>query len=245
MTDDGKTAGGCWIYTGVTVEGPDGKLVNKANCAQARRREGLPRRTAGASRGRPTAASSTTAPPPISQGKPWSEKKKLIWWDPEAPGAEARGRRASGSGLDVPDFNAFLAPDAKNGDKPFIMRADLVGALLRPAQRRAVPRALRAGGVADQEPALEAADQPGGEDLEGAGPEERPGAGGLARLPVRHHHVPAHRASPLGRHVALPADAGGAVPLALRGDQPRARRGARHRQRREDHGDRARAARCT
>src|SRR5262245_54257370 len=31
MTDDGKTASGCWIYTGVTVEGPDGKLVNKAN----------------------------------------------------------------------------------------------------------------------------------------------------------------------------------------------------------------------
>ena len=32
MTDDGKTAGGCWIYTGVIVEGPDGKLFNKANC---------------------------------------------------------------------------------------------------------------------------------------------------------------------------------------------------------------------
>ena len=31
MTDDGKTAGGCWIYTGVIVEGPDGKLLNKAN----------------------------------------------------------------------------------------------------------------------------------------------------------------------------------------------------------------------
>ncbi|HEX9479442.1 MAG TPA: molybdopterin-dependent oxidoreductase, partial [Methylomirabilota bacterium] len=31
MTDDGKTAGGCWIYTGVTVEGPDGKLINKSN----------------------------------------------------------------------------------------------------------------------------------------------------------------------------------------------------------------------
>src|SRR5262245_46023596 len=31
MTDDGKTASGCWIYTGVCVEGPDGKLINKAN----------------------------------------------------------------------------------------------------------------------------------------------------------------------------------------------------------------------
>src|SRR5262249_20178447 len=35
-------------------------------------------------------------------------------------------------GLDVPDFNPLLAPDAKNGDKPFIMRADLVGGFFGP-----------------------------------------------------------------------------------------------------------------
>src|SRR5206468_98955 len=26
LTDDGKTTSGCWIYTGVTVESPDGKI---------------------------------------------------------------------------------------------------------------------------------------------------------------------------------------------------------------------------
>src|SRR2546426_6019505 len=30
LTDDGKTTSGCWIYTGVTVESPDGTLINKA-----------------------------------------------------------------------------------------------------------------------------------------------------------------------------------------------------------------------
>src|SRR5439155_1559365 len=65
-------------------------------------------------------------------GKPWSEKKKLIWWDPAAPGAKPEDKPGKWVGLDVPDFNAFLAPDAKNGDKPFIMRADLVGGVFGP-----------------------------------------------------------------------------------------------------------------
>jgi formate dehydrogenase major subunit len=130
MTDDGKTASGCWIYTGVTVEGPDGKLVNKANSHKvpdekdylahgwafswpANRRILYNRASADL------------------EGKPWSEKKKLIWWDPEAPG-QTPDKKGKWVGLDVPDFNAFLAPDAKGGDKPFIMRADLVGAFFGP-----------------------------------------------------------------------------------------------------------------
>src|SRR5207245_3241249 len=60
-----------------------------------------------------------------------SEKKKLIWWDPEAPGQKPE-EKGKWVGMDVPDFNPFLAPDAKNGDKPFIMRADLVGAFFGP-----------------------------------------------------------------------------------------------------------------
>src|SRR6267378_644177 len=130
MTDDGKTASGCWIYTGVTVEGADGKLVNKANSHKvpdekdylahgwafswpANRRILYNRASADL------------------EGKPWSEKKKLIWWDPEAPG-QTPDKKGKWVGLDVPDFNAFLAPDAKGGDKPFIMRADLVGAFFGP-----------------------------------------------------------------------------------------------------------------
>src|SRR5204863_9708598 len=65
-------------------------------------------------------------------GTPWSEKKKLIWWDPATPGQKPEDKPGKWVGLDVPDFNAFLAPDAKNGDKPFIMRSDLVGGFFVP-----------------------------------------------------------------------------------------------------------------
>ena len=222
MTDDGKTAGGCWIYTGVTVEGADGKLINKANLRKPADDKDYLAHGWGFAWPANRRILYNRASADLA-GKPWSEKKKLIWWDPEAPGQEP-DKKGKWVGLDVPDFNAFLAPDAKNGDKPFIMRADLVGAFFGPLNDGPVPGALRAGGVADQEPPVQAADEPGGQDLDRAGPEERPGPGGLARLSLRHHHVSPHRASPLGGHVALPADARRAVPLPLRGDQPRAGR---------------------
>jgi formate dehydrogenase major subunit len=131
LTDDGKTTSGCWIYTGVTVEGPDGKLVNRA--AGRKPAEGTDYLAHGWGFAWPAnrriiynRASADLA------GKPWSEKKKLIWWDPAAPGQKPEDKPGKWVGLDVPDFNAFLAPDAKNGDKPFIMRADLVGGFFGP-----------------------------------------------------------------------------------------------------------------
>ena len=130
MTDDGKTAGGCWIYTGVTVEGADGKLVNKA----AARKPADAKDYLGHGWGFAWPANRRIIYNRASAdlaGKPWSERKKLIWWDAQAPG-NAPDTKGKWVGLDVPDFNAFLAPDAKNGDKPFIMRADLVGAFFGP-----------------------------------------------------------------------------------------------------------------
>jgi formate dehydrogenase major subunit len=130
MTDDGKTAGGCWIYTGVTVEGPDGKLINKANL----RKPADDKDYLGHGWGFSWPANRRILYNRASadlKGKPWSEKKKLIWWDAAAPGNEP-DKKGKWVGLDVPDFNAFLAPDAKNGDKPFIMRGDLVGAFFGP-----------------------------------------------------------------------------------------------------------------
>ncbi len=130
MTDDGRTASGCWIYTGVTVQGADGKLVNKA----ASRKPADAKDYLGHGWGFAWPANRRIIYNRASAdlaGKPWSEKKKLIWWDAEAPGNEP-DKKGKWVGLDVPDFNAFLAPDAKNGDKPFIMRADLVGAFFGP-----------------------------------------------------------------------------------------------------------------
>jgi formate dehydrogenase major subunit len=130
MTDDGKTAGGCWIYTGVIVEGPDGKLVNRADA----RKPADDKDYLGHGWGFAWPANRRILYNRASadlQGKPWSEKKKLIWWDPQAPGNEP-DKKGKWVGLDVPDFNAFLDPAAKNGDKPFIMRTDLVGGFFGP-----------------------------------------------------------------------------------------------------------------
>jgi formate dehydrogenase major subunit len=130
MTDDGKTAGGCWIYTGVIVEGPDGKLINKANQRKPADDKDYLAHGWGFSWPANRRILYNRAAADL-KGKPWSEKKKLIWWDPAAPGNEP-DKKGKWVGLDVPDFNPFLAPDAKNGDKPYIMRADLVGAFFGP-----------------------------------------------------------------------------------------------------------------
>jgi len=130
MTDDGTTAGGCWIYTGVTVEGPDGKLVNKANSRKPADEKDYLGHGWGFAWPANRRILYNRAAADLA-GKPWSEKKKLIWWDPEAP-SNVPDKKGKWVGLDVPDFNAFLAPDAKNGDKPFIMRTDLVGGFFGP-----------------------------------------------------------------------------------------------------------------
>jgi formate dehydrogenase major subunit len=130
LKDDGTTASGCWIYTGVINESPDGKLVNKA----AGRKPATPEDYLGHGWGFAWPANRRLLYNRAAadlDGKPWSDKKKVIWWDPNAPGATS-DTKGKWVGLDVPDFNPALAPDAKNGDKPFIMRADLVGGLFGP-----------------------------------------------------------------------------------------------------------------
>jgi formate dehydrogenase major subunit len=60
------------------------------------------------------------------QGRPWSERKKLIWWDAD---------KGEWTGDDVPDFEKNKPPDyrpdegavgvaALRGDDPFVMQAD-------------------------------------------------------------------------------------------------------------------------
>jgi formate dehydrogenase major subunit len=124
---DGSTACGVWIYSGVFADG-----VN-----QARRREpGDPHHEEGGwvspewgwswPANRRILYNRASADP---DGKPWSERKKYVWWDEE---------QGKWTGYDVPDFPADKRPDyrsdddakgmdAIDGDSPFIMMADGVG----------------------------------------------------------------------------------------------------------------------
>jgi formate dehydrogenase major subunit len=117
---DGSTMCGCWIYSGVYAD-----EVNQA----ARRTPHGGERLGVFEWGwtwpmnRRVLYNRASADP---QGRPWSERKKFIWWDAE---------KGEWTGNDVPDFEKTKPPDyrppegavgveALRGDDPFIMQAD-------------------------------------------------------------------------------------------------------------------------
>jgi len=129
LAADGSTACGCWIYCGVRADG-----VNQA----ARRRPGREQSWVAPEWGwawpanRRILYNRASADP---DGRPWSERKALVWWDPEH-------RRWTGA--DVPDFIGDRPPsyrpppgatgvDAISGTDPFIMQADGKAWLFAPA----------------------------------------------------------------------------------------------------------------
>jgi formate dehydrogenase major subunit len=126
---DGSTRCGCWIYCGVYADG-----VNQA----ARRKPWTEQDWIAAEwawawpANRRILYNRASARP---DGTPWSERKKLVWWDAE---------HGKWTGRDVPDFEPDKAPDhrpeegasgvaALSGVDPFIMQADGKGWLYAPA----------------------------------------------------------------------------------------------------------------
>jgi formate dehydrogenase major subunit len=124
LAADGSTACGCWIYSGIFADG-----VNQAR----RRNPGDVADPAGGwlspewawawPANRRTLYNRASADP---DGRPWSERKRLVWWD------AAAGRWA---GWDVPDFPLDKRPDyqppagadgmeAIAGSEPFMMMGD-------------------------------------------------------------------------------------------------------------------------
>ena len=124
---DGSTSCGCWIYSGIFPR-PDENV--------ARKRES--RDSYGHGWGfawpadRRILYNRASARP---DGRPWSERKKLIWWD---------ANKKEWTGFDVPDFTVTKSPDyrppenaegdeALAGDKPFIMNPEGLGRLYVPS----------------------------------------------------------------------------------------------------------------
>ena len=129
LADDGSTASGCWIYCGVYPE--PGR-----NRARERKRTGHPLEPEWGYAwpdNRRIMYNRASADP---EGKPWSERKKLVWWD------EAEKKWV---GLDRPDYDPLKPPsyrpppDAKGmaaiaGNQPFIMKGDGLGWLYAPSK---------------------------------------------------------------------------------------------------------------
>ncbi len=128
LADDGSTTCASWIYSGVfpapnrnlaaskqpDPPGQPGAQLNWGYAWPANRRLLYNRASADPA------------------GKPWSERKKWIWWD-----------GTKWTGYDVPDFTVTKPPtakatpggiglDAHSGANPFIMKADGVGWLYVP-----------------------------------------------------------------------------------------------------------------
>jgi formate dehydrogenase major subunit len=132
LKDDGSTACGSWIYSGVYPE--PGK-----NLAAMRETGEYPYHTWGFAwpANRRILYNRASADP---LGRPWSERKKYVWWDEQ---------RKKWTGYDVPDFPIDKAPDyipapdavgmaAIAGTDPFIIKPDGRGWLY-------VPKGLKDG----------------------------------------------------------------------------------------------------
>ena len=139
--DDGSTACGCWIYCGLLR-----RRRQPDRAAQARHASRTGSRPSGAGRGRRTAASSTTAPPPTPTGRPWSERKRYVWWDADAGQVDGLRRPR------LPGRQAARLPAARRtrrawtrsrGDEPFIMQADGQGWLFAPSGPASTGRCRR------------------------------------------------------------------------------------------------------
>jgi hypothetical protein len=128
LRDDGSTSCGNWLFAGRGREA--GNLMARRDNADP---SGLGFYPAGAFPGRPTGASSTTAPTADPSGKPWDPKRKTIAWD-----------GSKWSGYDVPDIKAGRG--AGRGRRALHHAPRRCGPPLRPGQDGggAFPRALRA-----------------------------------------------------------------------------------------------------
>jgi formate dehydrogenase major subunit len=129
LKDDGSTSSGSWLHTGIYTDG-----VNQS----ARKKPGreqtwvAPEWAWSWPKNQRIMYNRASADP---QGRPWSERKKYMWWDAE---------KESWTGYDSPDFTRDKAPGyvppedatglaALTGREPFIVHPDGLGWLYAPS----------------------------------------------------------------------------------------------------------------
>jgi formate dehydrogenase major subunit len=129
LKDDGSTACGCWIYCGCFKDG-----VNQTA-----------RRTPASAQG-PVAPDWAWAWPDNRRilynrasadpdGKPWSERKRYVWWDAEQGDwvGEDKADFVPGLAPDATPPDDAVGPEALSGNDPFVMQSDGKGWLWAPA----------------------------------------------------------------------------------------------------------------
>jgi formate dehydrogenase major subunit len=126
LREDGSTACGCWIYSGIMPE--PGR--NRARAREADENAALGWGYSWPNNVRVLYNRASADP----EGRPWSERKRYVWWD------ETTERW---TGLDTPDFPSSKAPDyqpaagaigleAHSGSQPFLMLSEGLGRLFVP-----------------------------------------------------------------------------------------------------------------
>jgi formate dehydrogenase major subunit len=132
LADDGSTSCGSWIHAGIYADG-----VNQAARKKPHTEQNWVAPEWGWSwpKNQRMLYNRASADP---EGRPWSERKRYVWWDAE---------QGQWTGLgDTPDFPPDKAPDyrpgrvgsakgieAIRGDAPFVMHSDGLGWLFAPA----------------------------------------------------------------------------------------------------------------
>ena len=122
LRDDGTTACGCWIYSGCFTEA--GNMMARRDTTDPDELGIYPE--LGASRGRPTGASSTTAPRPTSTASRGIRAQDCIEWN-----------GSSWTGFDVPDYRADRRSPTAVG--PFIMNPEGIARLFARGMMRDGP----------------------------------------------------------------------------------------------------------
>ena len=197
LKNDGSTACGAWIYCGVFPE----EDRNRATERNPKDLLGHGWGFAWPNDCRIIYNRASARP----DGQPWSERKKLVWWDAEKK--EWTGLDNAGLREDTPpdtpaNMQKGQGTEALGGARPFTLHPDGVGWLYVPSGLKdgPLPDALRTPGVARGKSAVRAANESCGGSQEA--PRQSLRCTARCAVPLRSHHLSAYGAPHGGWHDA-------------------------------------------